>query len=230
MEFISDKEHVPSDATRAAEQIEIDRLAYDNWTDYLTTYADSMEYIVVYDTLLKNLDQVRMSLAQVGGRGPRGSLKQALMDIKNTFSADSLRHGYLFGMMVNNKLFSDNGVDPEYALDRLSPYIDAIFDDIQDTSGSPVYLAWMFRLFGDNFYANSLAHTDHPDYNALNSALDPLKPVINSICAELYPNPTDDADFAGYERQEIDTDNFKHGFAIARRAYNMNTLPGRSAA
>lgn len=220
MEITPSRSDELTEATTVANRLRALAMPHGNWTDYLASTLDETDDMMAYATFCSRLGDMREARIQLTADSPRGSLKLAWDDTKDVLSAHSLRHGYQFGMLVNDELMALSGDTQRYALDRLTPHINAIFDDILTTSGSSDDLMWTFRLFGDNLYLNTLAHPDHLDYHALNNRPDPIKPIIEDICGELYPAPDDIGDFPGYERQDIDTQNFKHGFAIARRAYN----------
>lgn len=199
-------------------------VSHGNWTEYLGSAIEETDDMMAYAAFCARLSDMRSARIRLTANSPRGSLKLAWDETKDVLSAHSLRHGYLFGMLVNDELMTESSIVQRYALDRLTLHVNAVFDDILATSGSSDDLIWTFRLFGDNLYLNTLAHPDHPDYHAINNTPDPIKPIIDYICDELYPPPEDASDFLGYERRDIDTQNFKHGFAIARRAYNSYLL------
>ena len=224
MEITPPRNDELTDLTSVADYLRTEAAPYGNWTEYLASALDETDDMMTYATLCSRLGDMRSARIRLTKDSPRGSLRLAWDDTKDVLSAHSLRHGYVFGMQINDELMARSGVVQRYALDRLAPHVDAIFDDILATNGSPDDLIWTFRLYGDNFYLNTLAHPDHPDYHTLNNQPDPIKPIVNEICDELYPAPEDIDDFIGYERRDIDTQNFKHGFAIARRAYNAYLL------
>lgn len=201
----------------------------ENWIDYLDSAVNETDDMVAYMTFCARLGDMRGALARITADSPRGALQLALRDTVEVVSANSLKDGYMFGMLVNDELLAEHGVVSRMTLDRLAPHIDEIFDDILATSTSSDDLIWTFRLFGENMYLNTLTHPDDPAYNVTNNHPDPVKTLIEDICNELYPTPDDDTDFQGYERQEIDVLNFKHGFAIARRACNAYLLNTRSS-
>lgn len=224
MERLPLESHEQTGLTYIADTMHMTRHISDSWQSYLEPMLEAVDDMMAYETFTSRLGDMRSALVRLTADSPRGTLTLARRDIKEIVSANSLRHGFMFGMMINEELLVGQGVVSRMALDRLAPYVSQIFDDILATSSSSSDLIWTFRLYGENLYLNTLAHPDSPQYHMLNNQPDPIKPLIDSICDELYPAPEDPADFLGYERRDADTLNFRHGFAIARRACNSYLL------
>lgn len=224
MEKVSSYEHDISAINTVSDRLRDDVARCGTWTDYLGRAFDDIDDVLSYGTFVNRLSELRSELVKPTIDTPRGWLTLAWLDVRDTLSAESLRHGYLFGMIVNDELFVHHGQVARATLDRLAPHIHEIFDDIQSTHGAHNDIVWTLRLFGENLYQNTLAHPDTPNYHTIRDNVDPIKHLVNDICDELYPVPQDIDDFLGYERRDNDTTNFHHGFAIARRAYNSYLL------
>lgn len=208
-------EHHTGSIAAITEHIQRDKALHSNWTEYLSQTLGDLDDVVSYGTLVMRLGDLRAALVKLTPTSQKGSLKLAMFDVKNVLSADSLREGYLFGMLVNDESFVQDGIVTRGALDRLAPYIDTIFDEIQATYSTPDDVVWTLQLYGENFYQRAIAHPG------------PIKPLIDSICDELYPIVNDHTDFTAQELRDIDILNFHHGFGIARQAYATYLLAGQ---
>jgi hypothetical protein len=206
----SNTEQYLGDITRVTNNIGEEMVECGNWHTYLSNVYGSIEDTDNFKAFNEQLIDLQRTVMLDATQNPAPEkLVIVINELRRMLWSESLRHGFAFGLEVVDRLWFERKSKP-YLLTHngLAIEINKIFREAETTSSGPTNIPWTLRLYADNFYCNTLTEDSDPNYKTINDNSDPIKPLIHSLCTELYANA------------DTDTANFKRGYGIALRAYN----------